>query len=364
MTATYRFTEKAFLLHHRHAKRTSPLGSLNGTKRTAEPKHSRDGSSKEPSHHTPHQPKTSKTLSLLPAVWSGPWDELLRVLDNIPSLKPVNQQSLKTLLGRCPFAPDTVLGILAKAGARAVSLGTVRDPRAWALRALTVPEFGQQFQSQDMEPSMPPPAGLVAPESPQAAAIHTDLVAHGLGEGGARQVTQSLLAAGVPPDLTPYLIRAADAVVHRRRAKGGVRGDGKGLLVHLLRSLDPLLVAKAREGQQYERQALAIQSLAPAPPLVASAFLAQEGIPEVLAAWASVQDRDRDPEVYLQSRESLLGRVRAFLGPVVVAEILDRVRATMAQSGLPLSERIQAQEERRRSILELLARVGLVMRRC
>ena len=85
---------------------------------------------------------------------------------------------------------------------------------------------------------------------------------------------------------------------------------------------------------------------------------------EVLAAWASVQDRDRDPEVYLQSRESLLGRVRAFLGPVVVAEILDRVRATMAQSGLPLSERIQAQEERRRSILELLARVGLVMRRC
>jgi len=340
LTATFRFTEKAFLLHHHHANRISPLGSTTNPKSSSQSKHS--GSINH-----------EQALLGVPDAWTAKeWEELQATAAAIPSGKPLNQRSLMTLAGKTHLTPSEALAILRAAGEKALTLTHVMDARAWALRVLTKPDFADAFRAAPL-PVVVAPIEPVLPTEPLAAlpteaeALKAILAPANLDPGGAMAAVQGMARSGVGTDLAPYLLAAATA----RASKGGVTTP-KGLLVHLLRAPDHDLLAAARKRQsEAAAKAAATYSACKGFPWerVAPSFRAFPGADAALAAFAKaeceVKARKGDDPGYnelvttqARAEKALVELAKVALGREAVLEVERAVQQRfpgMAQEALP-----------------------------
>ena len=240
--ATYLFTEDIYLLAARHcAKRTSPLGFslFQGTSNT-----------------TRHRYKQAeKPKPVVPDAWRDSWDHLLEVVQAIPSPSQLNPSSLMTLVEHTPFPPEKAIGFVEAAGKLAVTQPNVRDARMWALATLKNPEFAERFIPCPVpippeQPASAPGEEAVPPVKDDLDALQDELVAAGMGTGGAVAGIEGLRQAGIDLSLAQHY--AAEAMTQTAKAVNCGRIDKEGwwgLMVKFLRTPDPILLGRARKAK-------------------------------------------------------------------------------------------------------------------
>ena len=269
--ALFTFTEALYLLRH-CAKRSSPLGYSPIPKNSNKTQHS-------------HNPKVG-SFDAMPDCWKPFWDELVAKVSALPGTLDVNQRSLLVRIQACPLTPEDAFKVLDTAGEMIPTMTHLRDPRAWALSCLTHPKFTEQ--------ALRPKVTLPVPEplSPEQTATVQVLEQEGLDVAGATTVAQAL-EGKAGHDLLPFVIEAAKTTLNLRLHNQKVRNE-KGLLVHLLRQLDPGMLDQAkrlRSAADSRREVLRGSGSSDLWEKVSPRFQALPGADRVLETWLLARKR-------------------------------------------------------------------------
>jgi hypothetical protein len=160
-----------------------------------------------------------------------------------------------TLVEHTPFPPEKAIGFVEAAGKLAVTQPNVRDARKWALATLKNPEFAERFIPCPVpvppeQPASAPGEEAVPPVKDDLDALQDELVAAGMGTGGAVAGIEGLRQAGIDPSLAQHY--AAEAMTQTAKAVNCGRIDKEGwwgLMVKFLRTPDPILLGRARKAK-------------------------------------------------------------------------------------------------------------------
>lgn len=305
-----------------------------------------------------HQTKAGGGVQV-PDEWTGVWESILEILGRIPSPRPLAPAIVANLVRTTSLSSEEALEILEAAGRDGVSRPEVKDARAWALTALKNPSFARRYRIVAEPPVEPAPAPATAPEPPadDLEALQEELVAAGMGRGGAAVGIRFLRETGMDPGHARIFVEEARTATREATRRGYVDpGNQWAFMVHLMKARDEKVTWRASKAwARQERLMAELERSSPDKTDGWSALLPEfrvvPGVREAWVEWRHLHGSAPSPDSpgfldHLDQEKSayrkLLAHGETFLGSraaSIKAGVIARLEQAGFKSGSPAWDR-------------------------